>query len=65
MLQSKLGLTPEGARAFRRGVVCCVLANLVLILPAALLLALVDAFERHLSQGAPLPSLVPWLAACV
>lgn len=60
-LTHALGLTAEGARGFARGVACCAVANLALMAPVGLLLALAGSLMAHLETGAPLPGLVPYL----
>ena len=64
-LQTLFGLTPEGARDFRRGVVCCALANLVLMFPMVLIYLVVGGFLDHLVYRAALPGLLPYTVACV
>ena len=65
LLHDTFGLTPEGARDFRQGVLFCGLANLVLMFPIVLLYLVIKAFSNHVVQGAPLPSLWPYLLGCL
>ena len=65
MLRSALGLTDQGWRTFKRGVLFCAIANLVLMAPMCILFLLVRDFMAHLETGAPLPALWPYLAAVV
>lgn len=52
----RLGLTKEGARAFRRGVAACALANVALMLPVGLVYLVVRSFVGRLEDpAAPLP----------
>lgn len=63
MLRRTLGLTDRGWRTFKRGVLSCAIANLVLMAPMCILLLLVRDLMAHLEFGAPLPALAPYLAA--
>ena len=65
MLRKALGLTEQGWRTFGRGVACCTVANLVLMMPMCILFLLVRDFMMHLEEGAALPSLTPYLVATV
>lgn len=62
MLRDALGLTRQGAANFKRGVFFCTLANLALMAPMGILFLLVADFMAHLTAGAPLPDLPPYLA---
>lgn len=58
MLRKALALTEEGYRALKKGVAACVLANLVLMAPVAVLYLAAAGFLGHLADAsAPLPSL--------
>lgn len=63
MLRKALGLTDQGWCTFKRGVLFCAIANLVLMAPMCVLLLLVRDFMGHLVSGTPLPALVPYLVA--
>lgn len=66
MLRRALALTEEGYRSLKKGVVACVVANLVLMAPVAVLFAVsAELLGHHIDQGSPLPSLAPYLAAIV
>ena len=65
MLRSALGLTDRGWRTFKRGVLFCAIANLVLMAPMCILFLLVRDFVAHLEAGAPLPALWPYLIAVI
>lgn len=65
MLRSALGLTDQGWRTFKRGVLFCAISNLVLMAPMCILFLLVRDFMAHLEAGAPLPALWPYLVAVV
>lgn len=65
MLRKALGLTEQGMRNFKRGVLFCVLANLVLMAPVGILFVLVADFMDCYVDGASLPSLWPYLAGVV
>lgn len=60
MLRKSFGLTEQGARTFRRGVLACGLANLVLMAPMGILFLLVNDFMNHYTTGAPLPDPLPY-----
>ncbi len=64
-LQYALGLTDQGMKKFCRGVFFCALANLVLMAPIGILYLLVTNFVAHLTEGAPLPDLAPYIAGTV
>lgn len=58
MLRRALALTEEGYRSLKKGVAACVLANLVLMAPVAILFLVSAGFVNHLSDASsPLPSL--------
>ncbi len=65
MLHSALGLTDQGWRTFKWGVLFCAISNLVLMAPMCILFLLVRDFMTHLEAGAPLPALWPYLVAVI
>lgn len=66
VLREKFVLTPEGARSLRRGAVASAVANLVLMVPIAILYCLVGDFMAHLEDPTvSLPLLAPYMVAVV
>lgn len=60
-LQKKYALSDKGIAGVKRGTLWTTIANLIVMLGMAALFLLMDAFMKHLSQGAALPDAAPFL----
>ena len=64
-IQEKYALTDEGMRNVKLGTVWTAASNLVIFGGVGIVYLLMEALVAHLTEGAPLPSLVPYAAAIV
>lgn len=66
MLRDRFALTEQGYRDFKRATFFCVLANIVLMAPVAVLYQIARALIDHLADpSAPLPDLAPYVLGIV